>query len=99
MMIIWRTIKSRLSGVDLFRYNKVFFLLLFLFAIFFPFSSARAWYDGSWTYRKTVTFTNSASTENLTNFPILVKLTASNFDFTKAQSAGQDIRFVDWREK
>ena len=50
---------------------------------------------GTWTYRKKVTFDNSAQAENLTNFPVLIKLSASNFDFSKAQSAGQDIRFTD----
>lgn len=53
------------------------------------------WYNSSWSYRKQITFDNSAQAENLTNIPILVKLTASNFDFAKAQSAGQDIRFTD----
>lgn len=33
--------------------------------------------------------------ESLFNFPVLVKLTSSNFDFGKAQSSGQDIRFID----
>src|SRR3989344_1075888 len=51
-----------------------------------------SWYNASWAYRKKITFDNSAQAENLTNFPVLVKLSSSNFDFTKAQSAGQDIR-------
>src|SRR3990167_916117 len=54
-----------------------------------------SWYNASWAYRKNITFDNSAQAENLTNFPVLVKLSSSNFDFTKAQSAGQDIRFTD----
>jgi len=54
-----------------------------------------AWWDNSWNYKKKLTFDNSGQSENLTNFPVLVKLTAANFDFTKAQSNGEDIRFVD----
>src|SRR3989338_4031415 len=42
-----------------------------------------------------VTFDNSAQAENLANFPVLVKLSSSNFDFTKAKTNGEDIRFTD----
>jgi len=52
------------------------------------------WGEG-FKYRKQLTFNNSSQAENLANFPVLVKLTSSNFDFSKAQTAGQDIRFVD----
>lgn len=54
-----------------------------------------SWYNASWAYRKKITFDNSAQAENLTNFPVLVKLSSSNFDFSKAQSSGQDVRFTD----
>ena len=54
-----------------------------------------SWYNTSWQYRKKLIFDNSTQSENLTNFPVLVKLTSSRFDFTLAQSAGQDIRFAD----
>ncbi len=57
--------------------------------------SDNTWYNNSWLYRKKITFNNSAAAENLTNFPVLVKLTGSSFDFTKAQNSGQDIRFTD----
>lgn len=53
------------------------------------------WWDTDWTYRKKLTFDNSGQSENLTNFPVLVKLTSSNFDFTRAKTNGEDIRFVD----
>lgn len=53
------------------------------------------WFNSSWKFRKKITFDNAAQAENLTNFPVLVKLTSSNFDFSKAQSAGQDIRLTD----
>lgn len=58
-------------------------------------SSGGTWYNSSWTYRKQLTINNSAQSSILTNFPVMVKLTSSNFDFTKAQSLGQDLRFAD----
>ncbi|MBP9690988.1 DUF2341 domain-containing protein [Candidatus Woesebacteria bacterium] len=57
--------------------------------------SGDTWWNNAYGYRKILTFNNSAQAENLTDFPVLVKLTASNFDFSKTQSAGQDIRFLD----
>jgi hypothetical protein len=58
------------------------------------------WYNSSWNSRKKITFNNTAAnigttSENLINYPVLVKLTSSNFDFTKAKSDGSDIRFTD----
>ncbi len=53
------------------------------------------WYNASWDYRKNITFDNSAQNSNLVNFPVQVALTSSNFDFSKAQSNGEDIRFTD----
>jgi hypothetical protein len=52
----------------------------------------------SWRYRQNITFNNTAANlgvtpDTLTNFPLLVELTASNFNFSHAQSLGQDIRF------
>jgi hypothetical protein len=54
-----------------------------------------SWYNTSWQYRKKVTFNNSAQAENLIDFPVLIDLSSSNFTFSKALSAGQDIRFTD----
>jgi hypothetical protein len=48
--------------------------------------------DG-WTYRKQITIDHTKIDSNLTDFPVLVKLTSSNFDFSKARSDGYDIRF------
>lgn len=53
------------------------------------------WYNTDWDYRKNITFDNSAQASNLVNFPVQVALTSSNFDFSKAQSNGEDIRFTD----
>ena len=58
-------------------------------------SPADGWWNGEWQYRKKIVFNNTPITENLIDFPVLVHLTSSVFDFTKAQSSGQDIRLVD----
>ena len=49
----------------------------------------------SWSYRKKLTFNNAGQAEDLIDFPVLVHLTTSNFIFSHAQSAGQDIRFLN----
>lgn len=68
-----------------------------------PISSTASWCNiatgttcnSSWSARRKITLNNNASTTNLTNFPILVVLNSSRIDFSKTQSAGQDLRFVD----
>ena len=52
-----------------------------------------AWLTG-WNYRKAITIDYSKIDEDLTDFPILVKLTSGNFDFSKAQANGNDLRFT-----
>ena len=49
----------------------------------------------SLTSRIPITFDNSSATEDLTNFPILVKLNSSRISYSKTQDLGQDIRFTD----
>ena len=53
------------------------------------------WYDASWARRVKLTFDNSAQSENLVNFPVLVKLDSSRIDYTSIEPDGADIRFVD----
>ena len=36
--------------------------------------TASNWWNTSWSQRKQLTFDNTASTQNLTDFPVLVKL-------------------------
>ncbi|MGD0284188.1 MAG: DUF2341 domain-containing protein, partial [Candidatus Saccharimonadales bacterium] len=53
----------------------------------------------AWKYRQQITFNNTTANlgvtpDTLTNFPVLVELTSSNFNFSHAQSLGQDIRFT-----
>lgn len=51
-----------------------------------------------WTYSRQVFLNTTASGANVVgnvmNFPVLVRLTASNFDFSQAQFTGADIRFT-----
>jgi uncharacterized repeat protein (TIGR01451 family) len=51
--------------------------------------------DYNWTKRIKLTFTNTAQTEPLVNFPVLVTLKSSRIDYTHTQTDGGDIRFVD----
>ncbi|MFC1904656.1 DUF2341 domain-containing protein [Chloroflexota bacterium] len=53
------------------------------------------WYNSYWRYRKYITFDNSASSENLTDFPVLVTCNGTNFTFSEALADGGDIRFTD----
>jgi BNR repeat-like domain/Domain of unknown function (DUF2341)/Putative peptidoglycan binding domain len=57
-------------------------------------ASAAAWYNTGWQYRQPVTITN-ANVDSLSSFQVEVDLSVSNFDFTKANSDGSDIRFTD----
>lgn len=52
-----------------------------------------AWLTG-WQYRKKITIDQTKVDANLSDFPVLVKLTSSNFDFSKALSTGYDVRFT-----
>jgi len=49
----------------------------------------------SYTTRKKGTIDHTKIDAALANFPVLVKLTAANFDFAKANADGFDIRFTD----
>jgi hypothetical protein len=57
--------------------------------------NADGFWDTSWNYRKKLTFSNGDQTENLENFPVMVNLSSSNFAYSKANSNGSDLRFVD----
>lgn len=48
----------------------------------------------NWTYHKELTIDSTKIASNLSNFPIRVFLNSINFDFTKAESDGSDIRFT-----
>ena len=54
-----------------------------------------SWWNTSWLNRTKITFDNSASSEDLIDFPVLVSLTSAEIDYAKTQGVGNDIRFVD----
>lgn len=54
------------------------------------------WWDCDWNSRIKLTFDNLAQSENLDNFPVLVKLNSDRIDYDKTQDLGQDIHFVDF---
>jgi len=47
-----------------------------------------------YTTRKKLTIDQTKVDDDLIDFPVLVKLTSSNFDFSKANADGYDIRFT-----
>jgi hypothetical protein len=54
------------------------------------------WWDTTWTKRQQLTFDNLRQTEDLTDFPVLVKLTGGfNIDYSQTQDNGEDLRFFD----
>ena len=58
------------------------------------------WFYSNWEYRQKLVFNNSASSTNLINNAVLVKLHTSAvdaipIDYSATQNAGQDLRFVD----
>lgn len=48
-----------------------------------------------WLHKRKLTFTGNVSAVDLDDFPVMVHLDNTNFDFAKAQNNGEDIRFMD----
>ncbi len=57
------------------------------------FSYSQAWFNNDWSYRRPVTVPNPAGVD-LVDFQVEIRLTGTNFDFSKALSDGSDIRFT-----
>ncbi len=53
------------------------------------------WWNAAWGARRDLTFNTSGIAEAQVDFPVLVKLTPSNFDYTQVQANGADLRFID----
>jgi len=49
----------------------------------------------AWKYYSKVTIDNTGNASALTNYQVSISLTSANFDFTRANSDGSDIRFTD----
>ena len=58
-------------------------------------ASAGTWWNYTWGRRRKLSFDNSGQAQNLSGFPVLVKLDSTRIDYSRTQNAGQDIRFVD----
>ena len=52
------------------------------------------WSDPDWGYRKIITVDNNGNSNALTNYPVIVQLGSSNFDFDLAKPNGEDWRFT-----
>ncbi len=50
------------------------------------------WWNSSWSYRKPITLN---STMYITNYQVSIILNSTNFNFSKANANGSDIRFID----
>lgn len=61
-------------------------------------AAAQTWWNEGWQYRKKISINTTTSgadiKENLMDVPVLIRLHTGNFDFTRAQEEGDDIRFV-----
>ncbi|MEQ1851878.1 MAG: DUF2341 domain-containing protein, partial [Chthoniobacteraceae bacterium] len=55
------------------------------------------WWDTAWTRRQQITFSGNTfvGAENLTNYPVLIKLNSGNIDYAQTQNNGADLRFFD----
>jgi Tol biopolymer transport system component len=58
-------------------------------------NSNSGWFDSNWQYSRTLAFDNSTRTENLVDFPVLVKLDSNVIDYAKTHDQGWDLRFFD----
>ena len=56
------------------------------------------WWNTAWSYRKLITIDHIKISGILNKFPLLINLSVSNFDFTRVQNQGQDIRFVNYSD-
>lgn len=56
--------------------------------------AADCWYDSDWLYMKKITIDHTLVEDNLTNFPVLIYLSADDDLAEKARSDGYDILFT-----
>ncbi len=70
----------------------IYFLI---FALIFVSNMVSAgWFNFAWTYQQAITINNS-NPNNLTNYQMNISLNSTNFNFSAAQTQGQDLRFTD----
>lgn len=80
------------------RFFALTILTILLVSVYAPFShfgvsASGSWLTG-WTHRRQLTVNGSLITEVLTDFPVLVRLDSSFFDFNEAKDHGEDVRFT-----
>ncbi|MEM5854215.1 MAG: DUF2341 domain-containing protein [Candidatus Aenigmatarchaeota archaeon] len=74
--------------------KKILLLSIFFFILFLP--PAKAWWNSTWQYRRNITINNTANSNTLTDYQVLVILdTASLISAGKMRSDCGDIRFID----
>ena len=74
------------------------FFWCFVFSIFLLLilsTNSYGWWDADYDYRINLTIDHTRVGSQLTDFPVLVKLNSSNFNFSGARSDGHDVRFLD----
>ena len=54
-----------------------------------------AWLSNDWAYRREITIDNTSNSNDLTDYQVKITLDNTNFDFSKANNDGSDIRFTD----
>jgi PKD repeat protein len=69
--------------------------LIIILALLILSSEAFAWCLPGWQYRRPITIDNTANSSTLTNYQVKITLDSTNFDFSKAKTNGEDIRFCD----
>ncbi|MFH2092680.1 MAG: DUF2341 domain-containing protein [Pseudomonadota bacterium] len=71
-------------------------MIMVSWAVLLP--GAHAWWNEQWKYRKKVAFDTTIKgadiQQNISQFPVLIRLHSGNFDFAKAKENGEDLRFV-----
>ena len=85
------------------RHTRKLLLCLGVLALLTVSNSAKAWWDGNWSYRKKITVDAGAKggalPEMAAGVPLLIRLHDGNFKFTDAKEDGSDIRFVSGDDK
>jgi hypothetical protein len=56
------------------------------------------WWNNAWSYKKNIIINHLNISSNLGNFPLLINLSNSNFDFSHAKTNGGDIRFINYED-
>lgn len=71
------------------------FLAIFALFLALPLS-AHAWWEKDWTGRKKITLDTKAAaiTSDVSQVPVLVRLSSANFDFLVGKEDGSDLRFL-----